>query len=119
MITDVTDIRQDAKDAYRQSVEVGIPLTGKALGSMYERSERWGRAIIAEVRQTMPENGTPPEPAPAPDTRRVPLRRPLHRQPLAAMHAPPRLLPLVVFLARERLTHRGEVLPPWRGIQQR
>lgn len=65
MITDVTDIRQDAKDAYRQSVAVGMPLTGKALGSMYERSERWGRAIIAEVRQTMPGNGTPPNPAPA------------------------------------------------------
>lgn len=68
MITDVTDIRQDARDAYLQSVAVGMPLTGKALGSMYERSERWGRAIIAEVRQTMPGNGTPPEPDPAPDT---------------------------------------------------
>ena len=48
MTTDVTDIRQDARDAYRQSVALGMPLTGKALGSMYERSERWGRAIIAE-----------------------------------------------------------------------
>lgn len=44
------EMREDAREAYRQSVAAGEPLTGAKLGAEFGRSERWGRARIAEVR---------------------------------------------------------------------
>ena len=36
--------------AYAQSAIQGTPMTGRALGACFDRSERWGRARIAEAR---------------------------------------------------------------------
>lgn len=43
-------LQDEARRLYAESVEADIPLTGKALGERFERSERWGRDRIAEVR---------------------------------------------------------------------
>jgi hypothetical protein len=51
------DLRQQARQAYRDSVAVGAGLSGKALGARFGRSERWGRERIAEVRSTLPTPG--------------------------------------------------------------
>jgi hypothetical protein len=45
-----TAVQNDARQAYRQSVDAGAPLTGRELGEMFNRGERWGRARITEVR---------------------------------------------------------------------
>ncbi|MGH3489586.1 MAG: DUF2637 domain-containing protein [Actinopolymorphaceae bacterium] len=45
-----TAVQNDARQAYRQSVNAGTPLTGRELGEMFSRGERWGRARITEVR---------------------------------------------------------------------
>jgi Protein of unknown function (DUF2637) len=45
-----TAVQDDARRAYRQSAATGTPLTGRELGEMFDRGERWGRARIAEVR---------------------------------------------------------------------
>lgn len=43
--------RQDeARQAYEKSVAAGLPLTGKELGQLFHRGERWGRDRIAEAR---------------------------------------------------------------------
>lgn len=47
---DVAALRADARRVYRNSVESGQPLSGRRLGAMFDRSGRWGRDRIAEVR---------------------------------------------------------------------
>jgi hypothetical protein len=44
--------RHRPRDAYRHSVAAGTPLTGAALGDMFDRSPRWGTDRVAEVRRT-------------------------------------------------------------------
>jgi hypothetical protein len=48
----LSDLRQRARQAYRDSVAAGAGLSGKALGERFGRSERWGRERIAETRST-------------------------------------------------------------------
>lgn len=43
-------LREEAREAYRQSLASGEPLTGAKLGAEFGRSERWGRDRIAEVK---------------------------------------------------------------------
>lgn len=43
-------MQDDARQTYRQSITAGVPLSGLALGDLYDRSERWGRERIAEVK---------------------------------------------------------------------
>ena len=45
-----TAVQDDARQAFRNSVEAGTPLTGRELGELFNRGERWGRARINEVR---------------------------------------------------------------------
>jgi hypothetical protein len=53
------DAREEARQVIRDRAAAGLPeLSGKRLGTMFERGERWGRDRIAEVRRS--------EPAPAP-----------------------------------------------------
>lgn len=47
---DRTDRAEDARNVWRESRADKKPLSGAALGRMFERSERWGRDRIAEVR---------------------------------------------------------------------
>jgi Protein of unknown function (DUF2637) len=42
-----------ARDAYRQSAMRGNPLTGEELGSMFDRSGRWGRLQVTAARAGM------------------------------------------------------------------
>lgn len=42
--------REAAREAYRQSVTAGEPLTGAKLAAEFGRSERWGRDRVAEVK---------------------------------------------------------------------
>jgi len=49
-----SDLRQRARQAYRDSVAAGAALSGKELGARFGRSERWGRERIAETRATPP-----------------------------------------------------------------
>lgn len=44
------DRQEAARQAYRQSVADGKPLTGVELGRRFDRSPRWGTSRIAEVR---------------------------------------------------------------------
>ena len=44
------DLRDAARTAYRESIEAGQPLSGKRLGELFGRSERWGRDRIAEAK---------------------------------------------------------------------
>ncbi|WP_020667324.1 DUF2637 domain-containing protein [Amycolatopsis nigrescens] len=44
------EARVQARETYRQSVAAEMPLSGRALGEMFSRSDRWGRDRIAEVR---------------------------------------------------------------------
>lgn len=44
------ELHEQARSVYRQSVEAELPLTGAELGGMFSRSDRWGRARIAEVK---------------------------------------------------------------------
>lgn len=48
--------QEEARQAYRRSVEEGLPLTGEQIGELFHKSPRWGRLRIAEVRQ---ENSAP------------------------------------------------------------
>jgi uncharacterized protein DUF2637 len=50
----LSDLRQQARQTYRENVAVGVGLSGKALGERFGRSERWGRERIAETRATLP-----------------------------------------------------------------
>lgn len=45
------DLQERARQAFRDSVTNGEPLSGKALGELFERGERWGRDRIAEARK--------------------------------------------------------------------
>ncbi|MCX4976243.1 hypothetical protein [Streptomyces sp. NBC_00620] len=47
----------EAQQAYLRSLDSGKPLTGKELGDLFSRGERWGRDRIAETK-------APPEPEP-------------------------------------------------------
>jgi hypothetical protein len=53
-----------ARSAYVQSVADGTPLTGVALGAMFDRSGRWGSQRILEARRHRvsdgPGTGSPP-----------------------------------------------------------
>lgn len=44
-------LREQARDRYSESVAAEMALTGVALGRMFDRSERWGRAVIQEVKR--------------------------------------------------------------------
>jgi hypothetical protein len=48
--TAAADVQDRARQTYRQRTSAGSTLSGKALGNMYGKSERWGRDRIAEVR---------------------------------------------------------------------
>jgi hypothetical protein len=50
----LSDLRQQARQVYRDSVAAGAGLNGKTLGARFGRSERWGRERIAEARPTLP-----------------------------------------------------------------
>jgi hypothetical protein len=50
----LSDLRQQARQAYGDSLAAGAGLSGKALGERFGRSERWGRERIAEVRAALP-----------------------------------------------------------------
>jgi hypothetical protein len=50
--------REAARQAYRESVELGEPVSSQALAEQYERSRTWARERIAEVRA---EDGMPPQ----------------------------------------------------------
>jgi hypothetical protein len=50
----LSDLRRQARQAYRDSLAAGAGLSGKALGELFGRSERWGRERIAETRPTLP-----------------------------------------------------------------
>lgn len=43
-------LQEEARRLYAESVEAEMPLTGRQLGERFERSERWGRDRISEVR---------------------------------------------------------------------
>lgn len=46
-----SDLAAEARRVYTQSVVAEMPLTGAALGRMFERSAAWGRERIAEAKQ--------------------------------------------------------------------
>jgi hypothetical protein len=48
--TAAADVQDRARQTYRQRVAADQTLTGRALGNMFGKSERWGRDRIAEVR---------------------------------------------------------------------
>jgi hypothetical protein len=50
------EVREQARQAYRDSVTAGAGLNGKALGERFGRSERWGRERIADTRPTLPSS---------------------------------------------------------------
>lgn len=56
--TAAADLQEQARQTFRQSQAEEMPLTGKALGEMFDRSDRWGRDRIAEVRG--PASAPPP-----------------------------------------------------------
>ncbi|MCM2417674.1 hypothetical protein [Streptomyces sp. RKAG293] len=53
--------QEEAQRAYLHSLRSGNPLTGKELGELFNRGERWGRTIIAEVK-----------PSPTPESEKQP-----------------------------------------------
>lgn len=70
-ITPAQQAQRDARQLYRDSLKAESPLTGVELGKAFERSERWGRDRIAEVKAeasspvlspAVPETGTGPTP---------------------------------------------------------
>jgi hypothetical protein len=50
-VAEPADVQEQARQAYRDSVAADQPLSGKALGEMFERGERWGRDRIAEAKK--------------------------------------------------------------------
>lgn len=66
-MTTAVNIQEQARETYRQSLAAELPVSSAQLGSMYDRSERWGRQIIAEVKAetsirpaaALPKNGNP------------------------------------------------------------
>lgn len=47
----------EARNAYRESVAVGMPLSGAQLGRMYGRTDSWGRTRVREVKAESERNG--------------------------------------------------------------
>lgn len=67
---ETTDVNEQAREVYRQSLAAEMPMTGRQLGEMFGKSERWGRARRAEVASTpaaedVPESGNPQVEVPA------------------------------------------------------
>lgn len=63
--------REEARRMYRESLDAELPMTARALGAAFRRSERWGRERISEVRaELMPavDPPTPGEDVPQPDS---------------------------------------------------
>jgi hypothetical protein len=66
------DRQEAARDVYRESVAAGTPLSGAELGRRFDRTDRWGRYQITQVRAETPNgNGSAPplqdiEPVPQP-----------------------------------------------------
>src|SRR5262249_10228529 len=54
---DGVDVPEQARSVWRESMAAQQTLTGRELGERFGRSERWGRARIAEVRRSR-RNGT-------------------------------------------------------------
>lgn len=48
---EAASLQAEARRLYAESIEAEMPLSGKALGERFGRSERWGRDRVAEVRQ--------------------------------------------------------------------
>lgn len=61
MKADIRDRRAEGRDAYRASVEDGAPLSACQLAEMFERSDRWGRQVIADAVAADRRNGHGPE----------------------------------------------------------
>lgn len=58
------DVDQAAAQAYRESIEVGTPLSERKLASQFGRSRRWARKVIATTRESsMPGHDRTEEPA--------------------------------------------------------
>lgn len=51
-----TDQRAAARLAYLASVDDGKPLTGKEIGALYGKSERWGRERISQAKDARPQS---------------------------------------------------------------
>ncbi|HEX6353220.1 DUF2637 domain-containing protein [Actinophytocola sp.] len=51
-VGEVEDLRERAQRVWKESVAAGQPLTGLELGARFDRSERWGRARIADARDS-------------------------------------------------------------------
>jgi hypothetical protein len=61
-------LQAEAREVFRQSLAAEMPLSGLKLGEMFDRSERWGRDRIQEVKQEMAIESTqvnPPLPSPS------------------------------------------------------
>lgn len=54
-----TALQEEARHTYRQSLAAEMPLSGRKLGEMFGRSERWGRERIAEVKAELVEEELP------------------------------------------------------------
>jgi hypothetical protein len=90
------DIQEQARQAYRQSLADEKPLSGKALGAMFERGERWGRDRIGEVKNgtdTPVRKATPPASRPATKPTAKPsaaAAQPVERKPTTTPTSAPR-----------------------------
>lgn len=58
-------LQEEARQVYRQSVAAEMPLNGRSLGDMFQRSERWGRDRIKEVKTAETTQVNEPLPSPA------------------------------------------------------
>src|SRR5262245_47934738 len=47
---DAGSVAEEARQLYRASLAAGDPLTGRQLGSLYNRSPSWGRTRIGEAK---------------------------------------------------------------------
>lgn len=121
------DVQEQARQAYRQSLADEKPLSGKALGAMFERGERWGRDRIGEVKNAaVPTQKAPPalpkrpsKPAPvvtAPSTTRKPEKpaAPEMQEESSAETAPGgRLVSWVGFVFGSIMSVAANVLHTW------
>jgi hypothetical protein len=120
--TAAADVQDRARQTYRQRTAAGSALSGRALGNMFGKSERWGRDRIAEVRQA---DGTRQDD----DTRELHLAAALpdiERQPVAAETAETADVPAAELIAAEpkrqpkvaaTATDETESLPVLRGAK--
>lgn len=58
-------LQEEARQVYRQSVAAEMPLSGSKLGEMFQRSDRWGRDRIKEVKTAETAQVNEPLPPPA------------------------------------------------------